>query len=132
MLFTETMAIGDKFINSIAITILGMVVVFIVLIIIAYSLELLRILFKDKPKESDEGIEVKKDETMDSPVIEVDYDNELVAVIAGAIAAYENTSSDNLIIRSIKEHHYDLNLWASVGRQQLMTSNYINKRSTRN
>ena len=51
MLFSETMSIGERFINSLAITVLGMVVVFVVLIIIAYSIDMLRILLGDKQEK---------------------------------------------------------------------------------
>ena len=51
MLFNETMTMGEKFVSSLAITVLGMVVVFSVLIIIAFSLNMLRIFFGDKEEK---------------------------------------------------------------------------------
>lgn len=51
MLFSETMTMGERFVNGLAITILGMSVVFVVLVIIAYSLDLLKVLFGEKDKK---------------------------------------------------------------------------------
>ena len=48
MLFSEGMSIGEKLMNALGITILGMVVVFVVLIVLSYILDLLR--YQEKKK----------------------------------------------------------------------------------
>ncbi len=124
MLFTETMSIGEKLLNSIAITILGMSVVFVVLIIIAYSLELLRIMFKEKnAKENFAPEKMTKIEPVQSliPATQENVEDiDLLLLITAAIAAEEDSSTDDFFVRSIKPAQID-NVWASAGRQQNMS-----------
>lgn len=124
-ILTESMSVGEKFLNTFAITILGMVVVYIVLVIIAYSLDLLKVLFGEKPKKTVSGkyAEMKnyiKDETINN-----NEDIELIVLITAAIAAFEGTSGENVIVRNIKELPKNKNVWAAAGRQQLMAANNI-------
>ncbi len=125
-ILTESMSMGEKFLNTFAITILGMVVVYIVLVIIAYSLELLKVLFGEKPKKtvSEEYAEVTSD-IEEKKINNTGEDIELIVLITAAIAAFEGTSGENVIVRSIKELPYDKNIWAAAGRQQLMSANNI-------
>lgn len=125
MLFTESMSIGEKFINSIAITILGMVVVFTVLVIIAYSLNVLKFMFSDKPKNVEEKESIKKnlDERTNIEIVETEEyedDSDLIILLTAAIAAVSDTSSENIVVRSIKELPQRKSTWAMVGRQQQM------------
>lgn len=127
MILTESMSIGEKFLSTFAITILGMVVVYIVLIIIAYSLELLKVFFGKKPKKTavEEYAEINDviaEETTDK---ESNGDIELIVLITAAIAAFEGTSSENVIVKNIKELPQNKNVWAAAGRQQLMAANNI-------
>lgn len=128
MIFSESMSVGEKLLSALSITILGMVVVFIVLIIIAYSLELLRIFFGEKPKKKavEEYIEIKNNISEETTVNSND-DSELIVLLTAAIAAFESTTSNNIIVRSIRELPQNKNTWAAAGRQQLMTANNINK-----
>jgi sodium pump decarboxylase gamma subunit len=127
MIFSESMSVGEKLLSALSITILGMLVVFSVLVIIAYSLELLRILFGDKPKKKDieEYVELENN-TLEKTTVNND-DSELIVLLTAAIAAFESTSSNNIIVRSIRELPQNKNTWAAAGRQQLMTANNINK-----
>lgn len=125
MLFTESMSIGEKFINSIAITILGMVVVFVVLVIIAYSLNVLKFMFSDKPKSVEEKDSIKKnlDERTNIEIVEIgeyEDDSDLIILLTAAIAAVSDMSSENIVVRSIKEMPQRKSTWAMVGRQQQM------------
>lgn len=122
MLFTETMPIGEKFLNSIAITILGMLVVFTVLIIIAYSLELLRIIFKDKNTKEKSVPEKVIEPVKLVPVTQENVEDiDLILLITAAIAAEENSSTDDFFVRSIKPLAQKDTIWASAGRQQNMS-----------
>ncbi|WP_313341712.1 OadG family protein [Sedimentibacter sp.] len=123
MLFTETMSIGERFLNSIAITILGMLVVFTVLIIIAYSLELLRIIFKEKnTKEKSVPEQILQPVQKLVPVTQENVEDiDLLLLITAAIAAEEGSSTDDFFVRSIKPLAQKDNIWASAGRQQNMS-----------
>lgn len=129
MILTESMSIGEKFLNTLAITLLGMIVVFIVLVIIAYSLELLRIFFGEKTKKKavEEHVESKSDIARETSAEENNDDVELVVLLTAAIAAFESTSSQNIIVRSIRELPQNKNVWAAAGRQQLMSANNITR-----
>lgn len=123
MLFTETMSIGEKLLNSIAITILGMAVVFTVLIIIAYSLDLLKLLFNEKSTKNELAPQ-KVLETVPSlaPATNENVEDiDLLLLITAAIAAEEDSSTDDFIVRSVKPVPQKDSLWASVGRQQNMS-----------
>lgn len=87
-------------------TLMGMGTVFIVLILISLIISLFGYIPKltAKPEKKDEQVEVPK---AAAPVVEqaqeeLSDDEELVAVIAAAIAAYEGTSADGFQVRSIK------------------------------
>lgn len=142
MLFSDTMSMGEKFVNSMAITILGMSVVYVVLIIIAYSLDLLRVLFgeKDKKKIADntEGL-IRVDESMKTTnnntettevdpnflavltaAIAVQNTDELLAVLTAAVLAQSGRSTEEIFIKSIMPVKQKSSIWASAGRQEQM------------
>jgi sodium pump decarboxylase gamma subunit len=141
MLFSETMSIGERFINSLAITVLGMVVVFVVLIIIAYSINMLKILFGDKEekKKLDDGKELMKakvnfNTAKNNSKAEVDSDliavlsaviaaqntDEIIAVLTAAVLAQSGRSTEEIIIKSIVPIKQKSSIWASAGRQEQM------------
>jgi sodium pump decarboxylase gamma subunit len=141
MLFSETMSIGERFINSLAITVLGMVVVFVVLIIIAYSIDMLRILLGDKQekKKLDDGKELMKakvnfNTAKNNSKAEVDSDliavlsaviaaqntDEIIAVLTAAVLAQSGRSTEEIIIKSIVPIKQKSSIWASAGRQEQM------------
>lgn len=120
MLFNETMTIGEKLVNSIAITILGMLVTFIVLIIIAWSLEILRIMFG---KEKKIFSSTNEEQIITEPVIQNtdEIDNDLLIVIlTAAVAIQSNNSADNIIVKSIKPVLQNKSTWAITGMQEQM------------
>ncbi|HQO95527.1 MAG TPA: OadG family protein [Sedimentibacter sp.] len=140
MLFSETMTMGERFVNGLAITILGMSVVFVVLVIIAYSLDFLRVLFGDKDKKkvaaNEEGL-ISKEESIDTTqnksedevdpnllavltaAIAVQNTDELIAVLTAAILA-QSGSTEEMIIKSIMPVKQKRSIWASAGRQEQM------------
>lgn len=104
--FNVSQTMGDLMTKAGLNTLIGMGTVFIVLILISIIISCFAIIPKiqglfDKKKEAPSTKEVEK-----APVIveEEEYadDTELVAVIAAAIAAYEGTSTDGFVVRSIK------------------------------
>lgn len=143
MLFTDTMSMGERFINSLAITVLGMVVVFVVLIIIAFSLNLLKTFFGDKEekKKSDDGKGlIKTGESLKLTQKGPKADTDLIAVLTAAVAA-QNTDetiavltaailaqskhSDNIIVKSIVPIKQKSSIWAAAGRQEQMLKTTI-------
>lgn len=121
MLFNESMSLGEKFVNSIAITILGMLVVFSVLIIISYSLDLLRILFSKESEKKNTPNEIKPVTQSAAVAATNDEDDiELLVIITAAIAAETETSADSIIVRSITPILQKSNMWATAGRQHQM------------
>jgi len=125
MLFTETMSMGERFINSLAITILGMSVVFVVLIIIAYSLELLRIIFKEKNTKENHVLKNVAETTNVRNLMPATQENvediDLLLLITAAVAAEEDSSTDDFFVKSIKPLVQKDTIWASAGRQQNMS-----------
>lgn len=86
-------------------TVIGMGTVFIVLIFISFIISLLKYVnnIGAKKEEPAGGVEnaISQIVTAEEESDETD-DLELVAVITAAIAASEGTSSDGLVVRSIK------------------------------
>lgn len=85
-------------------TLMGVGIVFIILIFLSFLISL----FKYVGKLSGEGKKEEKKAPAPvvqtaAPVVEETDDLELVAVIAAAIAAAENTSTDSFVVRSIKK-----------------------------
>lgn len=89
-------------------TLLGMGTVFTVLIFISLIISLFKFIpaienvFKKKPKEVKVVPTVESENVLEEVSEDVTDDTELVAVIAAAVAAYEGTTTDGLIVRSIK------------------------------
>ncbi len=98
-----------------------MLVVFAVLIIIAYSLELLRIMFKDK-NTIEKSVPEKTEPVKVVPVTQENVEDiDLILLITAAIAADEGSSTDDFFVRSIKPLAQKDTIWASAGRQQNMS-----------
>ncbi len=88
-------------------TVLGMGTVFIVLIFISFIISLFKYIpaieAKFKKKTVTEAAStVSAPAAMPAEEVSTSDDSELVAAIAAAIAAYEGTSTDGFIVRSIK------------------------------
>lgn len=90
-------------------TVLGMGTVFVVLIFISFIISLFKYIPAIEAKfKKTKAPETKSPETTAAPAavpseeVGVSDDGELVAAIAAAIAAYEGTSADGFVVRSIK------------------------------
>jgi len=119
-LITDAMTLGEKFINSIGLTILGMAIVFVVLIILSYALDLLRIIGTDKKKPtSSEEVEQPTNSASAAEVPQED-DGEIIAVITAAIASLSGSSIENFIVKSIKPVPQKNNIWSITGRTERM------------
>ena len=112
----EGMTTTEKMMDGLLYTVIGMGITFVVLIVIAFLIWSLKFVNRPVKKEG-----TLADPTNSNPVVEnqqkeinletssnnidtnVMDDKELVAVIMSAIAASLNTSTDNLIVKSIRK-----------------------------
>ena len=103
--------LGERMGRAALNTVIGMGTVFIVLIIIIGVISLFKFIPKlqDMFARKDAGNVQEKSESAVTQTIsaaedtDVSDDLELVAVIAAAIAAYEGTSTDGFVVRSIRK-----------------------------
>lgn len=96
-------------------TLLGMGTVFLVLIFISFIISLFKYIFVFQKKSENNGKEIPKEEPSDyideksieSQELTEDglYSEELVAVIAAAVAAAEGGSAENFVVYSIKKRN---------------------------
>lgn len=99
---------GEKMLEAASNTLIGMGVVFIVLIFIYLIISCFAFIPKITEKienRKNKKQEVQVAESADTPVetVVAEEDNtELIAVIAAAIAASEQTSTDSFVVRSIR------------------------------
>jgi glutaconyl-CoA/methylmalonyl-CoA decarboxylase subunit delta len=119
-IFTEGMPLGGLLINGFGVTLLGMGVVFLVLVIISFSLDLLRIFFAGgkRPELSPEPAAPRPVLPMRSE--EMKDDAELIAVIAAAVAAFTDIPVEGLRIRSVRPADAQDPVWSRVGRRLQM------------
>ncbi len=100
---------ADWLVEGLTATISGVLTVFLVLIFIAFLISLLKYIEKFHPEQifrDKKKTRVDKDKIRKQPVVvkqpKKQDDLELVAVITAAIAASLGTSTDQLVVRSIK------------------------------
>ena len=100
---------GELLANAGLNTLMGMGVVFVVLILISFVISGFSLINKAEARMKNRG---KQPETpapkapAAQPVMEEDDvtdDTELAAVIAAAIAAYEGTAAEGIVVRSIRK-----------------------------
>ena len=88
-------------------TLLGMGMAFFVLTLIMFVIMLFPIAFGERKPKKDARAELTE-KSIDNTISQIEEnearedDSELVAVIAAAIAAFEGTSAEGLVVRSIK------------------------------
>ena len=101
-------SVSDLMIKAALNTVLGMGTVFAVLILISWIISMLSFVnkFQEEPKKKEAPAQTAAPASAPASVEEADEeladDEELVAVIAAAIAAYEGTSADGFRVRSIR------------------------------
>ncbi|MCR5676257.1 MAG: OadG family protein [Lachnospiraceae bacterium] len=101
----QTADFGERMEKAGLNTLLGMGMAFFVLIIIMFVIMLFPLLFGErKPKETRAELAEKSIDNTISQIEEheTQNDDELIAVIAAAIAASEGTSADGVVVRSIR------------------------------
>ncbi|MCK9444237.1 MAG: OadG family protein [Tissierellaceae bacterium] len=113
---------GDKitFGDSLVVTVFSMTVVFVGLIILAVIISLLKNISVDKKIKGTE-IEVPivpKQQAKEEKVQPSVDDNELVAVIAAAIAASMGVKVPDINIKAIRRLPQNTPAWAQMGKQE--------------
>ncbi len=128
-MFKEYVTFGD----AIIISIFCMAVVFIVLYLISFMVDITRIFALKKEKKSS-GLDASSIAIIgsaDGPTVllsnkseesqeTVEDDTELVAVITAAIAAMTGTDASGLVIKNIKKLPDSDTAWSRIGRIELM------------
>jgi len=104
--------------QSLIITIFSMAVVFLVLIGISYLIDVLRVTANNNKKEAKEAKDLTESVRVSEPVEKSGNieDEELVAVIAAAIAASMGVAIPDINIKSIKRVSTPSPIWAQMGR----------------
>lgn len=110
--------------EGLVVTVMGICIVFSILLIISFILSLFAVFFKEKKVKAEEVKETAPivSEPMaetKEPVNEMD-DRELIAVITAAIAASMNTTTDGLVVRSLRR----VNTWNKEAIQEQQNSIY--------
>ena len=110
--FVPNYSIGEKMANAGFNTLMGMGVVFVVLIFIAFLISLFKYIsifekkFEERKAKTEDKEEVKETEVNEVNIVNADPvldDEELIAVITASIAAYESENTTNgLTARSFK------------------------------
>ncbi len=106
--------------ESVIISGFSMLIVFAGLVIISLIISLLKVI-SNTDKKKDSPVE-KAEKVSQAPVEDPADDEELVAVIAAAIAASMNVGTDDLVIRDIKRIN-NIDSWTKAGLNEQMLSN---------
>jgi len=118
---------ASTLIYSLIVTLFGMGIVFIVLVVLQYILEGMRIIFyRDKKvkKAAPQAEEVQVPAvSAAAPAVEAAEDEELIAVISAAIAASLGGKS-NIVVRNIRRVNDMTPVWAKAGRNEQMSSRF--------
>lgn len=106
--------------DALLITVFSMVVVFVVLLLISYIINLLKLFSKEKVKAQpivkELAVEAKADNLSGELVAEDEY--ELVAVITAAIAAMAGKQISEIQIKNIKRTHTMGSSWQEIAKQE--------------
>ena len=120
-MITETMSMSTKIAHALALTLLGMGVVFTALIIISVALDALRVIIAGlEDKTPRRPYPVKNLNLIKNRPVGLQEKKELIAAITAAVAAYAGSKTDRFMVRSIRPRHQNNPLWSSAGRQQQM------------
>lgn len=107
--------------EALVVTLVSMLVVFLVLILISYIIGLLKSFGADKPKlaekpTADPVMATKTEISLEKPS-EEDHE-ELIAVIAAAVAANMGLNIPDIRINSIRRVSQQTTAWREIGKQE--------------
>lgn len=127
--YFEGLSMGEKLTGATVTMCMGLGITFIVLIILWACIAIMakftnRTAKKTAPAATPAPAAVVAPAEVAAPVAENDEiaDGELVAVIAAAVAAMENTVVSNLVVRKITRVSGPTNAWASAGLSECIDS----------
>lgn len=123
----DTMTTGEKFLASIQVTILGLVIVFAALAILYFAIIIMEKLIGE-PRET-VGIVKSKPGPVETAVLDdeksvhakeedITHNTELIAVITAAIAASSHIPIQDVVVKSIKRVQDPTPIWARAGRME--------------
>lgn len=104
-LYGDNLNIGE----SLFISAFSMIVVFFVLLIISYLIDITAVLINREKKQVIKAVSDAETQSKN------ELKNDEVVVIAAAIAAYLGTSTDNIIIKNIRRISQSDSAWAEHG-----------------
>ena len=114
----ENITIGQ----SLLITVFSMLVVFVVLLGISYLIDLLRVTTNGEDKKKTQDVKTEKIETKQEISTQENLDDEeLVAVIAAAVAASMGVEIPDINIKSIRRTSSRSPIWAETGRREYIS-----------
>lgn len=118
----QNMSIGEKFLGGLQVTMFGMAVVFVVLLLLFLVIKLLESFLSRKENKEEIPTTNNKTTTPVESIVaetsEFQEDEQLVAVIAAAVAASLHTSTHNIIVRNIVRVPDTTPAWGRLSRMQ--------------
>lgn len=109
----SSLGMGELLLGGLVVTLLSMVMVFIILVLIQYSIKLLQREPKEKPVEVKTQQEQAATISSDTQPKEENIE-ELVSVITAAIAASRGNSANNVVVRRIVRTNNTQGNWQSM------------------
>ncbi len=111
-----TLATGDKMYAGLITTLLGMGITFSALVILQFVIAWMdKLLNRSKQKATTQPATLVEPKPTEEKQVDQPDNNELIAVIATAIAAQLKTSTDNIVIRNIEKVEDRSPLWNRAG-----------------
>lgn len=121
----ENLSMGDKLAGAGITTLMGMGITFVVLLLLWGCISIMT-KFTYRPNKGEKAPQTTADAnaapSAAQPVKSEVRDEELAAVIAAAIAAYEGTSVSGIVVRKIQRISGATTAWADAGRADCIDS----------
>lgn len=117
----DSLGQGDKMFGALIVTILAMAIVFTVLVILMFVIRIMGSLLNKTEEKKIETVPAKELVTEEIVADEED-EGELVAVIAGAVAAALQTGTSQIKVLKIVRQSSQAPVWASKGNVESMNN----------
>ena len=120
--------LGEQLLMSLKVMVLGLGTVFIALIALIYVIEIINKVLNSRTnvgtknkhlatEYDEEKMSIENSTTLNAPDA-IDDEEEIVAVIAAAVAASLNYSTHDIIVRSVRRVSPNTPVWNRAGRNQ--------------
>lgn len=131
----HSLTMGQKFVASLMVTVLGMGVTFVGLIAIQYMMQLTSVIVRGIENRINKPVTVDKSPSVKPETIQVvptqvfhGHDEaiteELIAVITAAIASSLETHTSNIVVRNIRRVSQTEPVWSNAGRLEQLNSRF--------